>query len=261
MLTTPQPEGFAERLHRLIRQAFDQASLEILLWFRFQQRLDQITPAGAPFDTVVFRLVLWADQQSRLLDLARAVVAERPGRPEAAQLLADMEAATSSASPQLEGLQSTGSEDVLESLGALARAYERIRRVMPPGAQRTIVMDEMVVRMGALPTAHLRLPDRFHLSPSTGDRLAAVVALRRQPDERYLRWLSERLAVEAPFIGYHAAVALRESGRALADGCLNAVETAVGDALKWSRHLPVESDRRKVLQNAIDLVITRTTRT
>ena len=250
MLTIPQPAGFAERLHRVIRDAFDYAALEQLLWFRLQQRLDQITPAGTAFDTVVFRLVLWADQQGRLLDLARAVAAERPGsarsrttsRGHGGRDLLRLTTRRGTSTDRLEGRSGR--------LGALARAYERIRRVMPSGDQRTIVMEEMVMKMGALATEHLRLADPFHLSPSAGDRLAVVVAIRRQPDERYLRWLSERLVVEAPFVGYQPPWPCSKSAQVLSDTCLNAVETArprrpgVVEALT-GRVRQAESSRRR----------------
>jgi len=242
------------------REAFDVDSLAQLVQFRLGERLDLIVPAETAFDTVVFKLVLWADQRGQLLELARAVAEARPGRPDAAQLLADMEVATSSGVPQLEGLRPSGANDVLKDLGALARAYERIRRVLPSSDERTAAMEDMVAKMRALPTAHLPLPDWFHLSPSAGDRLAAVVALQRRPDQRYLRWLSERLTTEAPFMGYHAALALHEAAQSLADDALDDVETAVRDAIEWTKQLSETTDRRTMLQRTMSVVIGRTTR-
>jgi hypothetical protein len=91
------------------------------------------------------------------------------------------------------------------------------------------------------------------------ERLAAVVALQKLPDRHYLRWLSERAATEEPFLVYHAGVALLKSAQGLPDDDLDAVETAVRDEQEWTKHLEETSPKRRVLQDARDEVIRRTT--
>jgi len=249
LVPTNRAPGFAERLHRVTRDAYDRDSLEQLLKFRLGQRLDQITPAGSPFDTVVFQLILWADRDGRLLELAQAVAEGRPGRPDVALLLTDMEAAAASASPPPGGerLQAAGPEGVLEGVAALARAYERIKRVMPEGDQRTVIMEDMVRKIRELPLESLDLPARCHLSPSDGERLTAVVSLQKRAELGYLRWLSERLAVEYEFIGYQAAVALRHAAATLAGAQLEWVEAAARDAQRWVADVPGRSGRRDMI--------------
>jgi hypothetical protein len=249
---------FAERMHRFLRDAFDLASLQRMLLFRLQQRLDHITPADAELDTVVFRLVLWADQHGRMLELARAAALERPGRPDAQELVRLLEADVALAPPATpaDGAPDSAA-DVCASLEALARAYERIKQVMPEGNQRTVVMEEMVTRMRELPLEEESIPARFHLSSSDGRRLAATVALRKRPAADYLRWLSERLAVEYAFIGYQAAVALREAAVLLPGATLDQVAAALQQGLEWLSAVPPPSGRRDMLNDALKVIADR----
>src|SRR5262245_55549666 len=92
-VTTPGLRPFIERLHGLLRDAYDEETLARLLLFKLGTHLSHISPAGAAFDTVVFRLVLWADQEGRLLELAREAAADRPARSDAKQLAEEMAAA------------------------------------------------------------------------------------------------------------------------------------------------------------------------
>lgn len=52
-----------------------------------------------------------------------------------------------------------------------------------------------------MPLEKLGLPGQYITSDSAGERLAAVLALQTTPDPRYLRGLSERVWVEARFVG------------------------------------------------------------
>lgn len=225
---------FAERLHHLLRGAFTEGSLAPFVLFRLHHRLDRIVSAKAGFDVVVFELVLWADQNGRLLDLAYAVAVERPELAEAQRLYRDMggslPAGGGSAAPP-PALPALPPED---PISPLARAYERIRRVVPDSNSRTVVMEEVVTKMRSLPLGKYALPERLHLSDSEGERLAAIVALRLSPDPGYLRWLSERIAVEYAFLGYHAAVALLEAARSLSIAHLDRVAAAVEQAAEWA---------------------------
>lgn len=260
-MTNPTLRRFAEPLHALLREVYDGPSLAQVLLFRLNERLDRITPDGAAFDTVVFHLVLWADQQGRLLELIRVVAADKPQRPDAASLLAEMERAATAGSPTTASEHSgmAGPATRLpEGLDSLIRAYERIRRVLPEGTQQTVAMEEMVTRMRELPLETYNLPDLLHLSPSEGERLAAAVALRKDPKPLYLRWLAERIGVEYAFPGYQAAVALREAAHVLAEEYLDSIMTAAREARQWVADKPGRSGRREILDEVLHVLATRT---
>ncbi|CAN5543625.1 hypothetical protein BH10PLA2_BH10PLA2_27170 [soil metagenome] len=72
----------------------------------------------------------------------------------------------------------------------------------------------------------LDLPGRFHLSESTSERLAAILALEAVPDAGYLRWLSERVIVEQPLLGFVAGQAMITAARNLERKLLSRVRAA-----------------------------------
>lgn len=77
-----------------------------------------------------------------------------------------------------------------------------------------------------------------------------MMILPVSPRADYLKWLAERLAVEQPFIGYHAAVArlvavriLDQSHRQALQEAIRAAKNGLGDELRGT-------DRWTVLENA-----------
>ena len=71
------------------------------------------------------------------------------------------------------------------------------------------------------------------ISASPGKRLAAICVLQQIPAPDYLNWLTERVAVEKPFLGYHATVALAAATRALGP----ASRTVLAQSVNWSKEL------------------------
>ena len=241
-------QKFGEQLHRLILAAYDANKLAPVLYFRLGVRLDQVAPTEQDFGAVVFRVLLWADQHGRTLALAEAVAADRPDRADLTDLYRRMSAA---AAPPPPAPPVAAPVALPDALTGLIRGYERLRRVMPPSDQRTVLLEEMVTKLRAADLAPFDLPGRCHLSDSAGERLAAVVALRQRPAAAYLRWLGERVAVEDAFAGYHAAVALVEAARGLPADALEAVADAVDDARGWLTATPGRhSGRRDKLAEA-----------
>jgi hypothetical protein len=92
----------------------------------------------------------------------------------------------------------------------LANEYETIRSTMSSGQPRTDAMNRVMAKMRTLGIRMLPLRDRLALSPKPGQRLAAIASLQVQPDESFIRWLTERLYVEAPFVFFHACLAISE---------------------------------------------------
>ena len=97
----------------------------------------------------------------------------------------------------------------------LAREYEGLRVTRPPGAERKHAMERVVAQMRSLGLAAEPLLPQLMNSTSPGERLAAVSVLTMKPKLEALPWLADRIAHEAPFIGYHAAVALHAAVRVL----------------------------------------------
>lgn len=118
-------------------------------------------------------------------------------------------------------------KDRVEELG---RAYQNLRKSMPASNERTRKMEILAARMRALACDAYFLLEYLAKNPETGSRLAAVSLLETKPNPDYLEWLSERFAVEKPFVGYHAALALLVAARALGAEFRQRTKTAIDEA-------------------------------
>jgi hypothetical protein len=132
----------------------------------------------------------------------------------------------------------------------LAAEYERVRHTMLPSDSRTRQMEIVVSKMRTLARAFYPLRHDFANSASPGKRLMTIAALQVDPDYDMLGWLAERLAVERPFVGYHAAVALLLAVRApKAKAYLPAIEAAVEKAMQARGTLANDTDRIRALDD------------
>jgi hypothetical protein len=112
----------------------------------------------------------------------------------------------------------------------LAEKYVKLRRDMPAGDARTRMMTATAAELRSLaPSAYYLIPELI-ISPSAGERLAAICILQQIPDQTYLNWLAERVVVENPFPGYHATLALLRAARAGGHDIRPALTLAVGRA-------------------------------
>lgn len=102
----------------------------------------------------------------------------------------------------------SGSSQMLAELDKLCLQYDTIRRTMPAGPLRTQEMTKIVVKMRALGPATSSRIDAYKRSGSAGSRLAAVAMMQMEPERADLHWLLDRFSSEAPFVFYHAALAL-----------------------------------------------------
>jgi hypothetical protein len=142
-------------------------------------------------------------------------------------------------------------------LHELVRQYEKIRRTMQSGPERTEKMTIVMARMKALaPAITLRLRSLAQ-SEVGGERLAAIAILGWEPSEDYLLWLAGRFdrSVEKPFIGYYAGLALLQAVRALPSAAVPQVRDAIkraSDVLKSTDRSGdfTTIDRYRVLVNA-----------
>jgi len=100
-------------------------------------------------------------------------------------------------------------DDLVAQLDRLCLEYDAIRRSMQPGSGRTHAMTRVVVRMRALAPALVGHVETYKSSGSAGSRLAAIAMMQMNPNAADISWLGDRFAKEAPFVFYHAALALQ----------------------------------------------------
>lgn len=133
----------------------------------------------------------------------------------------------------------------------LAVEYETIRGSMPSGDARTRRMEAVMAKMRALGRAICPLRHELMVSPSPGQRLAAIAALQVSPDYEALDWLASRLTKdERPFVSYHAAVALVTAAKdPLARSNLAALHAVRMKVEAIEPNLPPDSDRMHMLRS------------
>ena len=101
-----------------------------------------------------------------------------------------------------------GNDYLFSELDKLCIQYDTVRRTMPPSSLRTREMTRIVVKMRALGPSTSDRIDAYKGSGSAGSRLAAVAMMQMEPAYVDLDWLLERFRTDAPFIFYHASLAL-----------------------------------------------------
>ncbi len=104
-----------------------------------------------------------------------------------------------------------GEHELLAQLDRLCMEYDAIRRLQPPGHARTRAMTRVLVQMRVLGLSLSPHIDAYKSSGSAGSRLAAISMMQMKPAIADLSWLVRRFAEEAPFVFYHAALALQNA--------------------------------------------------
>jgi hypothetical protein len=248
---------FEKRLHEAICDSFDLDELAQLVRFHLNQRLELISKGGR-LDVVVFDLIQWAAPQPRMANLpvlAARFKTDRNARVAALETLrAEFEAAANRPAPA-EPVPRRGLPDELVQL---LRTYEAIPRLIEDGPARLALMEQTANKLRELPLSQMGLPDELHLSESQGERLAAVLALEQEPDERYLRWLAERVACEPPFVGLAATVALTNAAYVLDRARLERARACALAGLGLLTNTPETAKRRTQLQRAVQVADRRT---
>ncbi|MBV8728309.1 MAG: hypothetical protein JO336_00730 [Acidobacteriia bacterium] len=139
-------------------------------------------------------------------------------------------------------------------LEQLSRTYADVRTNQKPGPERTVAMEEIAGKMRALSVAAAPLLTELKSADPAGLRLAAIAILEMKPDPAEAEWLTERLATESPFVGYHAALALRESAAIVSCADKQAFLRAIEKA---RASVPQVSDRAKVIADATNKLAQR----
>jgi effector-associated domain 1 (EAD1)-containing protein len=247
-----QDVPFDERLFRAMCDAYTIETLEQMVRFRLNQRLDRITRSGV-VDSAVFGLIQWADQNKRMAELVKSAADYLDKREDLAALKAEYQVGAERASTPRPDQPHNEDSRLPEELIALVRSYERIP-ILFPEEKATLAMEETAAKIGALSLDAYRLPARFHLSDSAGERLVAVLALEKSPDPVYLRWLCERVFVEDPFAGYRAALALTHAALLLDHPALPRVKAQVQIGSQRLEQHSDQNRRRTQLQEALNVI-------
>jgi hypothetical protein len=245
---------FMEPLQSLLLDSYDKASFTQLLLFRMDLNLAEQVVAGDNFSTVVFNLLLKASMEGWLLPLAQQAAAGRPMREEWTLLVKLMEKEEARAKAQQPaGLAALRAKAPPDKFVQLLQNHDRRQQGMkekdPLGLGG---LPQLVEQLLAFPLEDYDLPVDYHLSEFGGERLAVILALARQPQTRYLRWLSERVGAEHPYVGCRAAEALLAAARKLQLDELDAVAAAVVVALECIPVVILRAGHREALAQSLD---------
>src|SRR5262249_9573268 len=115
---------------------------------------------------------------------------------------------------------------------------------------RTRKMEIVAAKMRALACDAYFMLEYLAKNPQPGCRLAAVSLLEIRPNPEYLEWLSERLAPEKPFVGYHAALALIAAARVLGLSYKARIDSAIERAQRLLGSGLENTDRARALTTA-----------
>jgi TIR domain-containing protein/HEAT repeat protein len=158
---------------------------------------------------------------------------------------------SSAAAPQPHRFD-TSLDLVRGQIRSYARLYERTRQRMQASSERTQRMEQIFQKMCGIATASYPLLDELADSPSPGERLAAVAILQAFAADRSIPFLVKLIGSEKPFVGYHAAKALRFAAGAMDPSVypqlLNGIHEA--QAALTAASVGHDTDRQTVLRAA-----------
>ena len=217
--TAVAKSGTEEEFNRAYGLWEQDRTFPVLLYFcqqpfpppRLRDEVDQLGKV-VEFRTKVSAMGLVADyaDHSQFSDVIRPHLLLVIGK-----MLAPSQSPTELASQLAQQRENAETFGVRQQIAALAEEYRVVRSTMDAGDTRTRKMETIASRMRSLALAAHTLVPELATSSSPGYRLAAVTMLQAVPKPEFLTWLAQRLGVEKPFIGYHAAMALLSSVRAL----------------------------------------------
>lgn len=132
-------------------------------------------------------------------------------------------------------------ESIRQRMVGFAKEYEATRAALPSGPERTRAMNAVAAKMRTLALAACPFVDELADSAdSPGRRLAAICILQMAPGMDRVEWLADRMAVEQPFVFFHASVALlnavRKFGPAHPRELKKAIERALARVQGFGEH-------------------------
>lgn len=188
-------------LRNIICDAFNENEFADLLYLNLREFDWFGLPKSLSFIDRVFDVIHWVNRRgdtAQILWLARIAMKERPKRNDLKQVCEKLE-------------KMIQSDEVIPSQQA------SVNKSLPQDLTTLLALTErnlIGLVMDLRPSFRTNkyepydIPGRFHLDASQAYRLLAVLALEWQPHASYVRWLSERVTVEKPLVGFTAAQAL-----------------------------------------------------
>ena len=138
-----------------------------------------------------------------------------------------------------------------QQLQVLVKEYEHIRGSMDSGDARTRKMEIVFSKMKSLAISINPLLELLIRSSAPAEKLAAIAILEVMPNSNYLKWLGQRVMVEKPFVGYHAAIALLTAGRTLGNEYKDELKSVLAKTKQELQNISgIYTDRFKILTEA-----------
>lgn len=182
-----------------------------------------VAPAQSPASAAPLSAADAQSQATRATAMAAAIPASEVAAASGVRSL--LEAAPNST------LRKAGEAAIKTRMLGFAQEYETVRASMGSGPERTRAMNAVVAKMRTLALAADLFLDELMQSPgSPGRRLAAIAILQMKPQPGAVPWLQDRMAMERPFVFFHASVALLNAVRQFGP----AERVLLGNALRSS---------------------------
>ncbi|WP_448700974.1 tyrosine-protein kinase family protein [Mucilaginibacter sp. AW1-3] len=145
-----------------------------------------------------------------------------------------------------------------QEIELLAAEYETLRKTLPSGNSRTILMENVVSKMKDKADKAEPFLDEFTSSSSPGKKLAAIATLHVKPNLKYLDWLAGHVGNgEKPFIGYQASVGLyiasRNFGTSYSNEILKNIDLAFENLNKYDYKDPNQISVLNAAKKALDM--------
>ncbi len=153
--------------------------------------------------------------------------------------------------------------DVVEQrVKGLVEEYERMRREMPGGQQRTRSMNEITAKIRAYAFVAQPLLPFLADGERPGDRLAAICILQVKPEPSFFHWLIERIMREdQAFLLFHSSIAILQLVKAYpfigVEDAKEAVQSALNHVLGFRGGKP-DQNTIEVLNQVLRQLSTRT---
>lgn len=237
MIDTPlNPATTFDRIVRLIQVTVWPIVLVACILI-YRRSIDRLVHALVKLAEGADELKLWQ------LEIKRTVekVAEASSREDVSQVPNSIPEAQKTAAAEIKAIVLTARspekrillrQSVRRRMTALASDYEKLRREMPSGQERTSAMNVLVAKMRSLGLASRPFLREFSADHSAGMRLAAVAILQVSPSSDYLDWLFSRFTTEQPFIFFQASLAVLQAVRKYGPRRPHALHRRISQSIK-----------------------------
>jgi hypothetical protein len=197
----------------------------VLYWFR--KPVEQLVTAAVGIAASSSKVKIWQiefdrDVQEQLDATAHEALSRQPSISEQ-QLGSPIPAAEVRAAARVRTLVDEAppgsvraeiQDSIRQRMLRFAKEYESTRAAMHSGPERTRAMNAVAAKMRTLAlAADPFVPEFAGDNDSPGKRLAASCILQLAPSMEWVPWLADRMAVEQPFVFFHASVALLSAVR------------------------------------------------